>query len=172
MGGGVHRLAARVGRICAEAPGGAGAEPPADAGGPGGFVGPRHPAHQHAVPEGPPHAGVRQGLACAHRLQVVPGHAHQPVLVDAPAPRRQAVEPEQLPHRRHPGVGRRGGHPGAHAVQGHLLPHLGGPVLGEGVRCDSAFGAACCVLCAAAAPRLAPGADKSTRPPPQASRRA
>jgi hypothetical protein len=46
--------------------------------------------------------------------------------------RRQAVEPQQLPHGRDPGAGRRGGHPGAHAVQGHLLPDLGGSVLGEG----------------------------------------
>jgi hypothetical protein len=29
-----------------------------DPGGPGGLVGPRHPAHQHAVPKGPPHAGL------------------------------------------------------------------------------------------------------------------
>ena len=56
----------------------------------------------------------------------------QPVLVDAPAARWQAVEPQQLPHRRDPGARRRRGHPRAHAVQGDVLPHVGGSVLGEG----------------------------------------
>ena len=43
--------------------------------GSGGQLGQGHPAHQHAVPEGPPHPGLRQGLARAHRLQAVPGRA-------------------------------------------------------------------------------------------------
>ena len=58
----------------------------------------------------------------------------EPLLVDTPAPRRQAVEPEQLPHGRDPGAWWRRGHSGAHAVQGHVLPHVGGSVLGEGQR--------------------------------------
>lgn len=84
----VHRLAARVGRVRSQAAGGERAEPAADARGPRGQLGSRHPAHQHAVPEGPAHARVRQGLARAHRIQAVPGAQAEPVLVDAPAPRR------------------------------------------------------------------------------------
>ena len=53
----------------------------------------------------------------------------EPVLVDSPAPRRKAVEPEQLPHGHDPGPRRGGGHPGTHPLQGHLLPHLGGTLL-------------------------------------------
>ena len=34
--------------------------------GPGGQLGQGHPAHQHPVLQGPPHAGLRQGLARAH----------------------------------------------------------------------------------------------------------
>ena len=56
----------------------------------------------------------------------------KPVLVDPSETRWQAVEPEQLPHRHDPGTWRRGGNPGTHPVQGHLFPHLGGTVLGEG----------------------------------------
>ena len=59
--------------------------------GSGGQLGQGHPPHQHAVPEGPPHAGLRQGLARAHRLQAVPDPAAEPLLVDPPAPRRQAL---------------------------------------------------------------------------------
>ena len=46
---------------------------------------------------------------------------------------RQTVEPEQLPDGHDPGAGRRGGHSGAHALQRHILPDVGGPLLGEGV---------------------------------------
>ena len=31
-----------------------------------------------------------------------------------------------------PATGRCGGYPGAHTLQGHILPHLGGSLLGEG----------------------------------------
>mmetsp|Transcript_51036 Transcript_51036/g.169039 ORF Transcript_51036/g.169039 Transcript_51036/m.169039 type:complete len:231 (+) Transcript_51036:4205-4897(+) len=134
MGVRVRRLAARLGRVRAQAAGGQRAEPAADARGPRGLVGPRHPAHQHALPEGPAHARVRQGLARPHPIQGVPDHAAEPVLVDAPAARRQAVEPKQLPDGHDPVARRRRGDPRAHALQGHLLPHLGGPLLGEGLR--------------------------------------
>ena len=60
--------------------------------------------------------------------------APEPVLVDASKARRQAVEPEQLPHRRHPGARRRGRYLGAHAVQRDVLPHVGRSVLGKGER--------------------------------------
>ena len=75
-------------------------------GGFGGLVGPRHPAHQHALPEGPPHARVRHGVARAAGVQAVHERAAKPVLVDACKARRQAVELQQLPHRRHPGAHR------------------------------------------------------------------
>lgn len=42
-------------------------------GGPGGLVGPRRAAHQHALPEGPPHAGLRQGVAHPAGVQAVLG---------------------------------------------------------------------------------------------------
>ena len=42
------------------------------------------------------------------------------------------MESEQLQDRHDPGTGGSGGHPGTHFVQGHVLPHLGGAVLGEG----------------------------------------
>mmetsp|Transcript_10158 Transcript_10158/g.30033 ORF Transcript_10158/g.30033 Transcript_10158/m.30033 type:complete len:262 (-) Transcript_10158:2381-3166(-) len=122
-----------MGRVRAQEAGGDRAEPAPDTRGPRGLVGPRHPAHQHPVPEGPAHAGLRQGLAHAPGIQAVPAHEEQHLLVDAPAPRRQAVEPQQLPHRHDPGSRRRGGHPRAHPVQGHVLPHVGGPFLGEGL---------------------------------------
>ena len=92
-------------------------------------MGPRYPQNQHAIPERSAHAGVRQGLAGAHGLQAVPGAEAEPLLVDPPAPRRQAVEPEQLPHRHDPGAGRGRGHPRTHALQGNLLPNLGGALL-------------------------------------------
>lgn len=143
----------------------------------------------------------------------MPAGPHQPLLVDAPAPRWQALEPQQLPHRRHPGgwctarillfvlcqfscpanlpaadpppthpcdipahcagAGWRGGHPGAHAVQGHLLPHLGGPVLGEGLGCAlAARGALAAHGCfkgmvAAAVDVLAPHAAFPAHPQPR-----
>ena len=151
LGGRVRRLAARLGRVRAQARRGAGAEPAPDARGPRGLVGPRHPAHQHAVPEGPPHAGLRQGLARAVAVPRAPGRARQPVLVDARAPRRQAVEPQQLPHGRDPGPRGRRGDPGAHAVQGDGVPDLGGPVLGEGIRVrgehEVRFGGFCAFFC-------------------------
>lgn len=53
------------------------------------------------------------------------GPQAEPVLVDAPAARRQTVEPEQLPHGHDPGPGRSRGHPWAHTLQGDLLPYLG-----------------------------------------------
>lgn len=53
---------------------------------------------------GSPHPGVRQGMARAHGLQAVPDPQTEPVLVDSPAPRRQAVEPQQLPHGYDPGI--------------------------------------------------------------------
>ena len=61
-----------------------------------------------------------------------PRHATR-AQVDAPAPRRQALEPEQLPDGHDPGPGRRRGYLGAHVVQGYLFSDLGGPLLGEGV---------------------------------------
>lgn len=42
------------------------------------------------VPEGPPHSGVRQGLAHSHGVEAVPDPATEPVLVDEPAVRAQA----------------------------------------------------------------------------------
>ena len=127
-------LAARVGRVRAQAAGGERAEPTAHARRSGGLVGSGHPAHQHALPKRPAHARVRQGVARAHSVQGVPDHAPEPVLVDASAARRQAVEPEQLPHRHDPGPGRRRGDPRTYALQGHVLPHMGRPLLGEGER--------------------------------------
>lgn len=53
---------------------------------------------------GSPHPGVRQGVARAHGLQAVPDPATEPLLVDSPAPRWQAVEPQQLPHGYDPGT--------------------------------------------------------------------
>ncbi len=53
---------------------------------------------QFVPAERPAHAGLRQGVAPAHGVQAVPGAAAEPLLVDAPAPRRQAVVPQQLPH--------------------------------------------------------------------------
>lgn len=103
-GGRVRRLATRVVRVRLKARGSRGAEPAADAGGPRGLVGPRHPAREHAVPQGPAHARLRQGLARAQLLQEVHFRARSPLLLDAPVARRQAVEPQQLPHRRDPGA--------------------------------------------------------------------
>lgn len=57
------------------------------------------------------------------------GPETESVLVDTSAPRREALEPEQLPHGYDPGTWWSGGHPGAHTLQGHLLPHVGGSVL-------------------------------------------
>lgn len=57
------------------------------------------------------------------------GAEAEPVLVDAPAPRWQTLEPEQLPHGHDPGSGWSGRDPGAHTLQGHLLPHMGGSLL-------------------------------------------
>ena len=70
-----------------------------------------------------------QHTCLTRRDGVFPGAETESVLVDPPASRRQAVEPEQLPHGHDPGPGRCGGHPGAHSVQGNLLPHLGGSLL-------------------------------------------
>lgn len=61
-----------------------------------------------------------------------PGAEAEPVLVDTPAPRRQTLEPEQLPHGHDPGPGWGGRDPGAHPLQGHLLPHVGGSLLVRG----------------------------------------
>lgn len=52
---------------------------------------------------GPPHPSVRQGMASADGLQAVPDPEAEPLLVDAPAPRREALEPQQLPHGYDPG---------------------------------------------------------------------
>lgn len=60
------------------------------------------------------------------------GAEAEPVLVDAPAARWQTLEPEQLPHGHDPGPGRGGRDPGAHTLQGHLLPHVGGSLLVRG----------------------------------------
>ena len=57
----------------------------------------------------------------------------EPVLVDPPTSRWEALEPEQLPDRHDPGPRGCGGDPGTHSVQRDLLPHLGGSVLGEGL---------------------------------------
>ncbi len=57
------------------------------------------------------------------------GAEAESVLVDPPEARWQTVEPEQLPHRHDPSSGRRGGHPGTHTLQRHLLSHLGGSLL-------------------------------------------
>jgi hypothetical protein len=213
----VRRQPARLGRVRVEAPGGERAKSPTHAGGFGRFLGPGHSAHQHAVPEGPAHARVRQGsdrgvpscppdevvgallfdfdaprrLALPDRLQAVSSITAEPVLVslgvwmnwvrsasmssrfgprrfprvlaklsstasprrdrgtpavtptpsprsrtprvatdasprdvtrattqvDAPAPRRQALEPQQLPHGHDPSIRRCGRHPRAHALQ-------------------------------------------------------
>ena len=48
----VRGLAARVGRVCAQATGGERAEPAAYPRRPRGLLGSRHPAHQHALPKG------------------------------------------------------------------------------------------------------------------------
>mmetsp|Transcript_13659 Transcript_13659/g.18094 ORF Transcript_13659/g.18094 Transcript_13659/m.18094 type:complete len:266 (+) Transcript_13659:4972-5769(+) len=130
----VRRLPESLGRIRAQAAGGERAEPAAHPRGSRGLVGPGYSADQHAVPERPAHARLRQGVAHAHGVQAVYAYAPEPLLVDPPTPRRQAVEPEQLPHGHDPGAWRRGGHPGAHALQGHVLPYLGGALLGEGLR--------------------------------------
>ena len=64
------------------------------------------------------------------KLCMIPtGLETKSILVDTPAPRRQAVEPEQLPHRHDPGAWRSGGYPRTHPVQGDLLPDLGRSVL-------------------------------------------
>ena len=73
-------------------------------------------------------------MARAHRLQTVPSTEAKPFLVDSPASRRQAVEPEQLPNRHDPGARWCGGHSRAHPLQGNLLPNVGGSLLGEGER--------------------------------------
>lgn len=57
------------------------------------------------------------------------GAEAESVLVDSPETRWQTLEPEQLPHGYDSGSGRCGGHPGAHALQRHLLSHLGGSLL-------------------------------------------
>ena len=75
----------------------------------GRLVGPRDSAHQHFVSKRPAHVGVRQRLARAYYVQRALLASLKPVLVDALAARREAVEPEQLPHRRDPGAWRGGG---------------------------------------------------------------
>lgn len=62
-------------------------------------------------------------------LIVITGAEAESVLVDPPEARRKTVEPEQLPHRHDPGSGRCGRHPGAHTLQRHLFPYLGGSLL-------------------------------------------
>ena len=57
------------------------------------------------------------------------GSEAESLLVDSSETRWQTVEPEQLPHRHDPGSGWCGGHPGTHALQRHLLPHMGGSLL-------------------------------------------
>ena len=53
-----------------------------------------------------------------------PRHATR-AQVDAPAPRRQALEFEQLPDGHDPGAGRRRGYLGTYTIQRDLLPDLG-----------------------------------------------
>ena len=65
-------------------------------------------------------------------LPAASGAETEPVLVDPPTSRREALEPEQLPDGHDPGPRGRGGDPGAHPVSRDLLSHLGGSVLGEG----------------------------------------
>jgi pre-mRNA-processing factor 8 len=60
-------------RVRAQEGGGARDQPPPDPGGPRGLVGPRRAAHQHAVPEGPPHARVRPRVAHPAGVQAVHG---------------------------------------------------------------------------------------------------
>ena len=62
------------------------------------------------------------------------GAETEPVLVDPPTSRREAVEPEQLSDGHDPSPGGSGGDPGAHPIPRDVLPHLGGSVLGEGFR--------------------------------------
>lgn len=59
----------------------------------------------------------------------VVGAETEPVLVDPPTSRWQAMEPEQLQDRHDTSPRRSGGYTGAHTLQGHLLPHLGGSLL-------------------------------------------
>ena len=73
----VYRLAASVGGVRPEATGSERAEPSPDPGGPGGQLGSWHTQDQHTVPEGPAHAGLRQGMEGAHRVQGIPGNGMQ-----------------------------------------------------------------------------------------------
>lgn len=59
----------------------------------------------------------------------VVGAETEPVLVDPPTSRWQAVEPEQLQDRHDTSPRRSGGYTGTYTLQGHLLPHLGGSLL-------------------------------------------
>ena len=65
-------------------------------------VGSRYSPYQHALSKRSPHLGLRQGLAHPHRVEDVSDPAPESFLVDPSASRRQAVEPEQLPHRCYP----------------------------------------------------------------------
>uniref|UniRef100_A0A8D8R6G1 Uncharacterized protein n=1 Tax=Cacopsylla melanoneura TaxID=428564 RepID=A0A8D8R6G1_9HEMI len=69
-----------------------------------------------------------------YRIQTISGSEAEPLLVDSPTPRRQTVELEQLPYGHDPGTRRCGGYSRAYTLQGNLLPHLGGSLLGESVR--------------------------------------
>lgn len=77
VGVGVHRFAEGVGGVRVEEAGGERAEQEVDVGGSGGFVGQGHPEDQHAVPEGPAHAGVRQGVEDPDGVQAVPGESFE-----------------------------------------------------------------------------------------------
>lgn len=57
-------------------------------------------------------------VAGADGVQALPDPQDEPLLVDAPAPRREAVEPQQLPDGHDPGPRRRRRHPRAHPLQG------------------------------------------------------
>lgn len=76
-----------------------------------------------------PTVSAAKGMICS---LLSPGAEAEPVLVDTPAPRWQTLEPEQLPHGYDPGSGWGGRDPGAHPLQGHLLPHVGGSLLVRG----------------------------------------
>ena len=66
-------------------------------------------------------------LSCV--LLLFLGFEAEPVLVDSSAPRRQTVEPEQLPYGHDPSPRRGGGYTGTYTLQGYLLPYLGGALL-------------------------------------------
>ena len=73
-------------------------------------------------------------MACTHGLEAVPVAQAQALLVDELATRWQAVAAEQLPCRCYRSARWRRRYSRAYVVQGNILPHVGGSVLGEGVR--------------------------------------